>query len=258
MGRGVKGLHMPRFEVFKSATPLVPGTDLTGYAIPERPVYWPINFYSASIDEWRAKYSAFFRSMHPVEAGVWTVGEGADARTLPLTYDEDGSFAFQNDPFVLGWALIGVQLIAPRPLWRGKAIRKTFTAEEPVDFIPAEPGDDYHPSPTATFTTAAIDNPGDEPAYLTWEVTGPQDELELGVGGAVIQVPFPVEEGSVLRIDTDPAGQFATLDGVDVTSDLGFQIFGPVPPRGTSPLTIASTGTGSVTAQLVPLYWAAF
>ncbi|HEY9310239.1 MAG TPA: hypothetical protein VIP82_20745 [Microbacterium sp.] len=259
MGPGVKGLHMPAMTVYKSETPLVPGVDLMGYRIGERSVYWPLVFAAKNVDDWEAKYAGFFDSVHPIRPGIWTVGAGDKARTLPLTGQFAGDYAFTRDPFGTGRALIGVELTAPRPLWRGKPIRKTFYAEADVDFIPDEPGDDYYPTPIATFAKAEIDNPGNEPAYLTWIVNGPQDTgLELGVDGAVIEVPFPVADGSVLKIDTDPAGQFATLDEVDVTSTLGFQIFGPVPSRGTSPLTITTSGTGSVTAELVPLHWRAF
>lgn len=258
MQKGVKGLHMPRMDVFDSATPLVPGVDLLGYSLPGRSVYWPLLFQARSADEWRQLFAPFFRSFHPVLPGTWTVGEGEDARTLPLVGSFDGSYAFGIDPFVTGWALIGVELLAPRPLWRGKLIEQSFFADGPVDFIPTETGDDYHPSPVASFATATIENPGDEPSYLRWTVQGPQSELELGVDGAIIDVPFNVAEGSTLVIDTDPAGQYATLDGVDVTSELGFQVFGPVPARGRSPLTITSAGAGSVTAELVPLYWMAF
>lgn len=258
MQRGVKGLHMPRMDVFESSTPLVPGADILGYSLPGRAVYWPLLFQAESPEEWQQNYSRFFRSFHPVETGVWTVGKGDNARTLPLTGTFDGSYSFTNDPFVTGWALIGLELYAPRPLWRGKEIRQSFFADGPVDFIPGEPGDEYYPSPVASFATATIDNPGDEPAYLLWTVEGPASELELGVDGAVIEVPFDLDEGDELIIDTDPAGQYATLNGEDVTTELGFQVFGPVPARGTSPLTITSAGAGSVSAVLVPLYWMAY
>lgn len=258
MARGVKGLHMPPMEVFTSATPLVPGVDVLGYSLPERPVYWPLLFRADSAEEWERAHAGFFDSFHPVQVGQWTVGEGDQARTLQLRGNFDGSHVFDRDPFVSGWALIGLELYAPRPLWRGQPIEQTYYAEEPVDFIPDEPGDDYHPSPVASFATANIANPGNEPAYLKWTITGPQDELQLGVGGAVIDVPFEVPDGSTLIIDTDPAGQYATLDGVDATTELGFQMFGPVPARGRTPLTIQSAGTGSVTAELTPLYWRAF
>lgn len=255
---GVKGLHMPPMTIFESSTPLVPGSDIQGYAIGGRPVYWPLTFLADSPQEWRSAYAGFFRSLHPVNPGLWTVGVGDDARTLPLTYWPDaGSYAFKSDPFVNGVALIGLDLYAARPLWRGKAIEQTFLADGPTDFIPGEPGEDYYPSPVATFATANIDNPGDEPSYLRWTVNGPAFELELGVDGAVIDVPFNVAEHSTLVIDTDPASQYATLDGEDVTPLLGFQMFGPVPARGRSPLTIKSAGAGSVTAELVPLYWTA-
>lgn len=255
---GVKGLHMPPMTVFQSSTPLVPGAEIGGYSIDPRPVYWPLTFIAASSDEWRRTYADFFRSLHPTRPGVWKVGSGDDARTLPLTYTPDGgAYAFKSDPFVNGVALIGLELVATRPLWRGKAIQQEFRADEPVDFIPSGPGDVYHPSPVATFATASIMNSGDEPAFLRWTVEGPANALELGVAGAVIDVPFPVEEGSTLVIDTDPSAQYATLDGTDVTAQLGFQMFAPVPARGTSPLTIASGGTGSVTAELTPLYWTA-
>lgn len=259
MAPGVKGLHMPRFDVYESSTPLVPGVDLTGYSLGKRSVYWPMLFRAPNADAWAREHGAFFDSFHPVETGVWTVGAGDDARTLPLTGVFDGSFSFRHDPFVQHWALIGIELSAPRPLWRGKPITRRFGADDPVDFIPAEPGDDYFLSPVATFSRAQIPNPGNEPAYLTWTIHGPHPAgVQVGVGGAVIEVPFAVPNGSQLAIDTDPAGQFATLDGDDVTADLGFQMFGPVPPRGESPLTIATGGTGRIDASVTPLYWRAF
>lgn len=261
MGRGVKGLHMPEMTVFESSTPLVPGVDITGYALPKRKVYWPLMFAAESADAWAASHAAFFDSFHPVEMGTWTVGTGDQARTLQLRGDFRGDYAFGMDPFVSGWAMIGVELEAPRPLWQGKPVGRTFYAEDEIDFIPDEDGDDYYPSPNATFSTATLRNPGDEPAYLKWIVRGPHpaNTLSLGVSEADVEVPFTVDEGSELRIDTDPASEsYATLDGVDVTDQLGFQVFAPIPRRGVSTLTIEHTGTGSVRAEVVPLHWRAF
>jgi hypothetical protein len=255
---GVQGLHMPRMDVAKSSSPLVAGVELMGYTLPEREVYWPLLFRAASAEEWAAEHGAFFDSFHPVETGVWTVGEGSTARTLPLTGVFDGSVSFPHDPFVTGRAVIGLQLEAPRPLWRGRPIAQEFGADEGSDFIPAEGAPDFYVTPSATFQQATISNPGNEPAYLVWTVQGPSSDVQLGVGGAIIDVPFPVPEGSTLIIDTDPAGQYALLDGIDVTRELGFQMFAPVPARGTSPLAIAAAGSGRVRAELVPLYWRAF
>lgn len=255
---GVRGLHMPRFEVYESGSPLVPGVELMGYTIAKRPVYWPMLFRSNSIADWEADHAGFFDSFHPVNPGTWIVGEAEKERRLDLTGVFDGSYSFVRDPFVTGRAVIGVELVAPRPLWRGRIVRRVFAAEEGEDFIPTGGAPPFHISPAATFQQATIENTGDEPAYLVWTVQGPADDVQLGVAGAVIEVPFPIPDGSTLVIDTDPSGQFATLNGVDYTRELGFQQFAPVPARGTSALQIAAAGAGVVTAELVPLYWRAF
>jgi hypothetical protein len=258
MRRGVKGLHLPPVDVFQESTPLVPGVDILGYSLPGRSVYWPLQFRARSREQWEIEHAAFFDSFHPVQTGEWAVGDGDKRRTLRLTGVFDGDYSFDRDPFLGGLAVIGIELFAPRPLWRGKEIKKTFGGDEGIDFIPAEPGDDYYPSPTATFSQASIENPGNEPAYVTWVATGPLTGLQMGVGDALIEVPFDVAEGETLTIDTDPANQYATLNGEDVTRELGFQLFAPVPARGTTPLTITASPTGTVEAKLTPLYWRAF
>lgn len=258
MRPGVKGLHMPEFKVQESDTPLVHGVDLLGYSIPARSVYWPLLFRAASVDDWVDQHGRFFDSFHPINTGHWTVGEGLTARTLDLAGSFMGDYRFDRDPFLNGWAVIGVELTAPRPLWRGRTIRQEYSSDEGQDFIGADKAPPLYISSSSTFLTAKIDNPGNEPAYLRWEVEGPATDIRLGVGTAVIEVPFPVADGSTLLIDTDPAAQYATLDGEDVTRELGFQMFAPVPAKGTTPLVIAATGSSTVAVELDPLYWRAF
>ncbi|MFD6699682.1 MULTISPECIES: hypothetical protein [unclassified Microbacterium] len=256
---GVKGLHFPPMSVFTSGTPLVPGVDLMGYSAQGRPVFWPLLFRAPSVDVWAEQYAAFFDSFHPVKPGVWRVGSGTDARELELTGTFDGSIPFEHDPFMTGLAKIGLELFAARPLWRGEPIRETFGAEgtNPPFIDPATLGPPFHISATGTVTTAQITNPGDEPAYLRWTANGTGDSLLMGVGEAIIDVPFAVPDGSVLIVDTDPRATLATLDGVDVTRELGFQMFAPVPAKGTTDLTIL-VDSGSVTAEIIPQYWRAF
>lgn len=259
MARGLRGLHMPRMDVFTSSSPLVHGVEQTGYYIPERSVYWPLNFWSESLDEWRQAYGGFFDSMHPTKPGVWRVGSGKEERSLELTGDFQGDFEFQNDPFVLHWALIGVQLTAPRPLWRGQPVQRVFKSGEGESFFGPSGGPPFFISPRASFATAKISNPGDEPAYLKWTAEGPHDAgLKMGVGTALIDVPFALVDGDVLIVNTDPTEQYATLNGVDCSVALGFQMFAPVDARGETELAIESTGTGAVSAALTPLFWRAF
>ncbi|MDT3343880.1 hypothetical protein [Microbacterium aquilitoris] len=259
MQRGVQGLHMPQMVVRSSSSPLTHGEELISYHIPTRPVFWPLIFQARAAADWRTRHASFFDSIDPHFEGEWTVGKGENARRLSLVGSFDGNHPFQVDPFVTGYAIIGLELSAPQPLWRGPRLRRTFLgAEARADFIPDKPGDIYYLSSSSPFTLASIDNPGNEPAYLTWTVNGPLTSIRLGVGGAIIEVAFPVPSGSSLTIDTDPAAQFALLDGRDVTADLGFQLFGPVPVGGTSPLLIQAEGTGSVVTELTPLYWRAY
>ncbi|KDA05864.1 hypothetical protein DC31_13940 [Microbacterium sp. CH12i] len=236
MGRGVTGLHMPQMTLFESSSPLVPGVQLVDYAIQKRPVYWPLIFKGKSIPAWHAAYSAFFDSIHPVKPGTWTVGKGKSARTLELTGTFEADYAFDRDPFTTGLAIIGLELVASRPLWRGVPISQEFGTAEGVPFIDAmELAPTFNVSPAATFSKAEVSNPGNEPAYPMWTVMGPLDLVQIGIGDALIDVPFEVAAGSVLVIDTDPSGRFATLDGVDCTRELGFQMFAPVPLVGLHP-----------------------
>lgn len=258
MATGVEGLHQPQMQVFKSSSALVPGSSILGYSIDNRSVYWPLIFNARSTVEWRTAYSGFFDSVHPVKPGTWTVGLGQSARTLPITGVFGESYAFKFDPFIKGHALIGVELVATRPLWRGKPIVAAFGGPSGVGFIPPEGAPTFHISPAATFSTASINNPGNEPSYLRWELEGPLDLVQLGVGAAVIEVPFPIPAGSKLVIDTDPTERYATLNGVDCTRELGFQMFAPVPAGGSTPLVIIASGAGAVEVELTPLYWRAF
>lgn len=258
LGRGVKGLHMPRFNVQKSKSVLVPGADIEGYTIDERAVFWPVLFRAPSPDEWLDQHGAFFDSFHPVKTGLWTVGSGVDARTLPLRGDFDGGTVFDRDPVLSLWTMIGLELEAPRPLWRGQTIPQKFTNAAGVPFIDPGGSPPFHISRGSSFASAKVKNPGDEPAYMVHTMEGPLDSVEIGIGDAVIEVPFAVPDGSTLVIDTDPANRYATLDGVDVTRELGFQMFAPVPPKGTTPLTLSASGAGSVTVEITPLYWRAF
>lgn len=259
LGRGVKGLHMPRFTVHKSTTPLVPGADVEGYSIEERAVFWPMLFRAADPTTWLAEHGALFDSFHPVKTGTWTVGEGTAARTLALRGEFDGGHIFDRDPVLSLWSMIGVELEAPRPLWRGEPLRQRFENAEGVPFIdPVNGAPPFTISNGQSFATASVTNPGDEPAYMKHTMTGPLNLVEIGFGQAMITVPFAIPGGSTLIIDTDPASRFATLNGADVTRQLGFQMFAPVPAKGKTPLTLAATGEGSVTVEITPLYWRAF
>lgn len=262
---GVKGLHFPKISKSKSVSRSVPGFRLRGFRAESRDVFWPLYVYGDGSDEWRRVYDAFFATITPDRAGVWEVTAGHTTRRLQLTGVFDEEFSFTRDPLRKGWAIIPVSLEPENPFWMGDAVTTPeFGGEEPVDFIPSDPGDpDYHPSPAATFSAATINNPGHVEAYLTWTVRAldPVDagDVILGLGGVTAQINIPMAAGDVLVIDTDPRNVAALLNGVDVTAQLGLVEWAPLPSGVDVPLTvIGPAASATVQASMVPLFYTAF
>lgn len=261
MQNGVVGLHNPKYVKFAASNAGSPGRRLRGARALERDVFWPLLFRADDIDDWYDTYRSFFDSFDPLLPGRWEVGNGLDKRTLDLVGDFSDDYAFIHDPFTLGWASIGVKLEAPQPFWKGVPVTVgPLDSGGAQSFVPPTGGPAFYIGAGATFINAKITNPGDEPAYLQWTLTGPLDDISVGVGDQLIQVPFNLPgTGDTLMIDTDPRNQYATVNGVSKNKELGFQVFTPVPARTKDvPLTIGAVGSGKIQARLIPLYRRAF
>ncbi len=258
---GVEGLHFPKVTRFSSKSRAIPGNRLRGWRAEERDVFWPVLLWADGSQGWLDRNAAFWASVHPERAGTWTVQAGtAPARSLDLTLVLDDSYAFQMDPLRVGWAEYPVHLEAAQPYWRGKVVeRGPWRAPEAVPFIDPAGSPPFHISSGTAFGSVTVPNPGDVPAWGTWQITGPLDVgVEVGVAGAVITVPFPVPAGKTLTIDTDPQRPTAFMDGVDVSAVLGLQDYAAVEPGAEVPLHVEATGAGSVGFALTPLYFRAF
>jgi hypothetical protein len=256
---GVKGLHNPRIDKFRSESSSVPGHRLRGWRTAGRDVFWPVQVYGDGSDQWLAVYDAFFDSIHPDREGVWTVETATSKRTLRLTGVFDDEHSFARDPYLAGWATFPIDLEAAQPYWEGApVIAGPFTSAEPVDFIPEGGAPPFHISEASTFASASIRNPGDVEAWLRAVIDGPLTAVTLGADGWSVSVPFDVPEGQRLLIDSDPRNVTATLDGVNVTAELGLVDFAPVEPRQRTSLEIGAVGAGSVKVELTPLYFKAF
>lgn len=254
----VEGMHDPIMTKFSSVARAVPGKRGRGSRAEARSVFWPLKVYHDTSDDWIDTYDRFFTSIHPDRPGIWRVGYQGSFRELELTGVYPDGYAFGVHPTVLGWMDIGVELEAERPYWRGAPVKGgPWSAPAPVDFLDDEGSPPLHISESAAFGSATISNPGDEPAFLVWTIRDALTAVELGIGDRVIDVPFAVEAGEVVRIDTDPRNLTATRDGDDVTALLGLQPITPVPPGGSVSLHVEGTGSGSIEAELVPLHWRA-
>lgn len=257
---GVEGLHFPKIVKHRSTSRVVPGARLRGWRAGEREAFWPLLIHvDTSSSDYVARADAFFRTISPDRPGTWRVGAGGKFRELNLTGVFDSSHSYGVDPVYAGWGMYKIALEATQPFWTGSAVeRGPWKAPSSQDFRPAGGTPMFYLSSSSAFGNASIPNPGDVEAFPVWTVEGPLEEIELGIGDRVIEVPFEVSDGETLVIDTDPRNVTATLDGVDVTEDLGFQPLAPIPPSESAELHVQATGTGSVAISLVPLFFRAY
>lgn len=270
--RNVEGLHFPLIDRWTRGSSAIPGHRLRGWRTRARSVFWPIFIQADDSSSWLELQEAFFHGIHPDQAGTWRVSAGGQTRSLRLTGVFDDVHAYGSDPLHRAWEQYGVKMEAAQPYWVGKTIEAgPWSAPSTEPFFP---GPTFTISDGAGFTAAAISNPGDVTAYPRWIIDGELDDISVGVGSAVITLPFPVNEGERVVIDTDPRnpsafrGPIPATDdegreiepfvGEDVTAELGVQAYASVPPGGSVPLSLAATGTGTITCQLDPLYFRAF
>lgn len=260
---GTRGLNMPPVTRYTTESPALAGSRWRGYRVAERPVFWPVFVYGDSTDEWRAVDRAWWATMHPERPGVWTIAQPDGARRhLTCRYADDGGHVYGRDPFATGWQLYGVELVAEDPFWRGEPIRREFTADSGGNFYGPTPPTSAPPyviSPSDTAAGAEIDNPGDEPAWPVWTLHGPWATALAGVGGRLVEIPFPLTAGKSLTIDTRPDQLTAVdSDGNDRVDDLGAVEFGYIDAGASVPLVITWTGATdqdtSAVVELEPLY----
>jgi hypothetical protein len=259
---GTRGLNMPPVSRYTSESPALAGSRWRGYRIGERPVFWPLLVYGDSTAEWRAVDRAWWATLRPDRPGTWTVRQpDGGGRSLTCRYADDSEHVFGRDPYSTGWQAYGVNLVAEDPFWRGEVIARQFTAASSSSFYGAG-APPFTISPSATTDTAAMTNPGDEPAWPVWTLAGPFTSATVGVAGLTIAVPFGLAAGKSLTIDTRPDRLSAVdSDGADRVDNLGAVAFGALPPGDSVPVSIVLAGQSaatSVTVAVEPLYYRAW
>lgn len=260
---GVRGLTMPPYTHHKSTFASVPGSRWRGYSVQDREVFWPIQiFHDLSSDEWVQRDRAFWDTLAPHKTGIWAVTQpNGEKRTLRLRLKDDGDPVYSHDPALQGWSNYGLTFEAEQPFWEGGggAVSKTFTPDSSVDFFgDTVGGTPFYISRSSTVATAVMNNPGDVEAYPIWTIKGPCTAAQVGVGGVNITIPFAVADGQTLTINTAPSSQVAKLGSVDKTADLTSVNFAPIPPGTNVILSLAITGTGTITASITPRYFRAW
>lgn len=260
---GYRGTNMPPVTHHKSVYASVPGSRWRGYSVQDREVFWPIQvFHDNGSADWIERDRRFWKTLAPNKTGIWTVTQpNGDERTLRLRLRSDGDPVQDHDPALAGWSNYGLTFDAEQPFWEGGGgvVSKTFTPDNASDFFNnSTGGTPFYISRSATVATAIMNNPGDVEAYPTWTINGPCTAATVGVGGVNITIPFAIAAGQRLVINTAPSSQQALLGSVDKTAQLGTVNFAPIPSGTNVILSLAITGTGSITCSITPRFFRAW
>lgn len=256
--RGLEGMHNPQLTMYRSESRGTPGHRKRGWRAKTREVFWPIFIYGDTSAQWFERQRAFLSTIHPDKEGRWRVTANNATRELVVSGVFDAVHTYDVDPMLDGWSAYGVELEAAQPYWQGARIRRgPWQAPGAVPFLPPTGGPPLHISSSSAFGSATVPNYGDVEAWGTWTARGPLSAISLGVAGAIINVPFDLNAGQTLVIDTDPRHPSALRNGVDVTAQLGLQEYAAVPPGASVPLHVEAAGSGSITFDLVPLHFRA-
>lgn len=253
---GIAGLGMPLFQIQSSDSAVADGQTVEGFKVLPRSVLLPVRFRTPS----PAIQSAFWRSVSPFNSGMGklTVGRAGIERTLGLRFEDDGGVTLKQDPdsaLSLNeiWPL---SFTADNPLWAGTEVATSYSSADFADasFFGDLGGPPFNIASNNGGVTTLFANPGDAPAWVTFEAEGELTRFYAFMDGQlVVDASMAVGEGSVLTVVTDPISQFADLDGLPVNWRLSTFEPRPVSPEGTY-LSMTTFGTGRVRARFTPRY----
>lgn len=264
LGQGVRGFGMPEPVRYTSTSPALAGSRHRGMSYAEREVFLPVGvFCDAGSRAWLDYDAAFWATLHPERVGVLSVTQPAregqsvgEIRTLTARCISDGALSLDRDPSYDGWAAYGITFIAEDPWWYGPSIVRTWTSAVSTPFLGGSGyGPPFYISPGGTLAGATMPNPGDVKAWPTWTLDGPTTSVTVGLDGHAVSYTATIADGAGIVIDTSP-DQRTVLDlaGVDRLSGLVAADFRAIQPGAEVALSLAMTGSGTVTASLRPPY----
>lgn len=266
MNAGVMGLGMPTAFDTVRQTALVHGQTFQSWRLEPRELFLPITFRDAAELDVNGIQRTFWDGLQFGQYGTLSVTDSnGGTRHIEARFLNDGNVAFTVDPEAVTHTLrpYGITLVADDPWWKGELQETTFTLgpEGTSTFF----GNGSNATPfyivkSGGSQSTDLINAGEQPAWITWTITGPMTSFILGVDGHYISGNIEVEAGETLTIETSPLSQIAYLNtGEKVTRYLTEADFAPIPASGTPyPVSINVDGTGIITASFNPLYSRAF
>jgi hypothetical protein len=272
---GVEGLDFPTFTQWTRKSPALAGQSFTGAIAEARRVVLPLLVFVSdeqSSGDWIARDHAFWKSVHPAKEGTLTISPAGAGfkRSIRLRFVPHGT-VYPVDPAMGHWAVYSAEFVADSPFWQGATYKAGWSAAPgtATEFYEQTGPQLINLNSGHTTANATVINDGDEDSWPVWTVIGPSTSATVGVDANVVTVPWTVDAGKAVVIDSDPRVRTAIeysytapdifTDPVDRTADLTSAVdFAAVPPGGTSAVNVSISGGGSIGVALTPLYWRAW
>lgn len=200
---GVRGRAMPDGQHTIDEPAGIEGGIWREWRADPREVFWPLSVWKdGGSQAWLDYDSAFWASLDQRRPGQWVVVQpNGTRRTLRCRLVSDGGGAGDFAPGVQKYSSYGVTLLAEQPYWSGEEVVRWFrSAGEPVDFLPAAPGDPFVIGESSSFASARVSNRGEIDASTTWWINDATSAV-VGVGDRSVVVPFAVDEERLLVLD---------------------------------------------------------
>lgn len=260
---GVTGMSMPKLSHQTLTYANANGNTWNGLIIDAREVFWPTYLYSdADTAGYLGQIRDWWDALNPWHTVRWFVRDSSGSvRWLDVRLLDDGGAGNEIDDTYMGWSKHRISLQAAQPMWRGDVVERPFVRAAGVPFHGPGGlgGPPFRPSRNSRADSAEIENEGDSPEHLVWRLVGPLNPSTLGFGDYRIDVPFVLNEGQELIIDTNPEVLTAMRDGVEVTHLMtGRFDVAPIPPKAVTQLVVSLGGDGAAYASITPSFLRAY
>lgn len=259
---GVIGLEEPEAAMYVDEYASLDGGLYRGWRTKPRNVALPVQIEADNSSDFLAIRRAWNKALGtPGSEVVWKVAPpGEDERSLAMRFVPLGTYSRDSDSGLTLSETYPLVFTAPDPYWKGEPIAYTWHTLVGV-FPDALSGPSaLNIAPSSTTATASVRNDGDVPTYAVWRLDGPFSAgAQVGFGTETIGVPFSMEAGEYLIIDTRPT-QLKAYDhtGTRRTADLSSRNFAAIPPGGEVTLSLSFTGTGSISVSVTPAFLRAY
>lgn len=261
--RGAQAGAMPPVSHFYADSPALDGSAWEGARYEKGQLFLPLMVRGESSVDFIEQNRRFLRSLNPKTEGVARVTHpGGVWRELRCRYASGADLTIDLDPVKARRLRYGITWDTADPLWYGKPVEKRFDFRESTGtFFPGPP---FLLMSGNILEVSKIVNPGDEPAYPRWRMTGPFSGFTVGVGDAVVDLNVPKGANQWVEIDMRPRRGtiLAGAVGSDVVEEVPWSLATNVRmaaiPSGQVDLTTELRGAGvgsSASLWFEPRFW---